>query len=267
MGNEPAQNHASDAQSLALDRGQLDRLARERDFHNIRFSEENRVSQAKYYWAVEKAHARYLDVVYARSRDADIFELGCAKGQNIFKNPVAFRSASGVDISDVAVEAGNRRAEREGRPEITLLLGDAHHLPLAAESFDLVYGSGIIHHLDVPRIAQEVHRLLRHGGRAVFWEPLGHNPIINIYRKFTPRARTPDEHPLMASDVRTLGEIFDDVRLEFFGLFTLLTVPLRNVPVLARAREVAAFMDHMALRIPGFRWLAWFVVIQLEKRA
>src|SRR5262249_23704833 len=45
--------------------------------------------------------------------------------------------------------------------------GDAENLPFAAESFDIVYSYGVIHHSpDTQRAISEIHRVLRPNGRA-----------------------------------------------------------------------------------------------------
>src|SRR3546814_1101008 len=80
---------------------------------------------------------------------------------------------------------------------------NAEAMTFPDDSFDLVFGSGIIHHLDIDRAFGEIARVLRPGGRAVFIEPLGLNPAIELYRRFTPSARTPDEHPLLRRDFRS----------------------------------------------------------------
>ena len=38
---------------------------------------------------------------------------------------------------------------------------------------------------------------------ALFIEPLGHNPVINLYRRRTPEQRTVDEHPLSWTTFRS----------------------------------------------------------------
>lgn len=48
---------------------------------------------------------------------------------------------------------------------------DAHHLPLAEASVDLVYGYAFVHHLaDLDQFLAETHRVLRPGGRCVFMD-------------------------------------------------------------------------------------------------
>src|SRR3546814_3139995 len=71
-------------------------------------------------------------------------------------------------------------------------------------------------------------RVLRPGGRAVFIEPLGLNPAIELYRRFTPSARTPDEHPLLRRDFRRFDAAFGSTSCRFYGLATLAAVPFRG---------------------------------------
>jgi SAM-dependent methyltransferase len=242
-----------------------DRLEREREFHNDRFSDETRLAQAKYYWAIEEGARLYSQVVERLAEGADIFELGCAKGDNTFDSKGRFRSASGIDISDVAIAEANERARRIGATNMNFICGDAEDVPLPSESVDLVYGSGIVHHLNVERCAKEVLRLLRPSGAALFWEPLGHNFAFNLYRRLTPNVRTEDEHPLLRSDFALLGRHFPSLESRFFGLTTLATVPARGSPALKWTRSIAEVVDRGVLALPGLRWQAWYALVALRK--
>jgi SAM-dependent methyltransferase len=80
---------------------------------------------------------------------------------------------------------------------------DAHRLDFPDASFDLIVGYGILHHLD-PRIAfQEIYRVLKPQGRVLLQEPLADNPLLKLFRKSTPHARTEDEAPFTAAQVRS----------------------------------------------------------------
>ena len=70
--------------------------------------------------------------------------------------------------------------------------------------------------------------MLAPGGWAAFVEPLGHNPLINAYRRRTPEMRTPDEHPLRVEDFVMAGDRFELVEVDYFNLLTLASVPLRR---------------------------------------
>jgi ubiquinone/menaquinone biosynthesis C-methylase UbiE len=85
---------------------------------------------------------------------------------------------------------------------------DAHRLEFSDASFDLVFGTAILHHLHLPGAAREIHRVLKPGGRIFFIEPLRHNPVGRVIRWATPRARTPEELPLGRPELRLLATYF-----------------------------------------------------------
>lgn len=86
---------------------------------------------------------------------------------------------------------------------------DANHLKFADNYFDVVYGSGILHHLDFEQAVKEIYRVLKPGGTIVFQEPLARNPIGKFVRKKTPEARTPDEKPLDKEEFSILNQYFE----------------------------------------------------------
>ena len=78
------------------------------------------------------------------------------------------RDATCTDISPGMVRTLATNAERLGLT-VKSLRADAESLPFAAESFDLVLGHAVLHHLpDLERAFSEFHRVLKPGGRIVF---------------------------------------------------------------------------------------------------
>ncbi len=78
------------------------------------------------------------------------------------------RSAVCMDISPGMLETLQRNAAELGLPVATVA-GDAEVLPLADESFDLVLGHAVLHHIpDLERAFDEFHRVLKPGGWIVF---------------------------------------------------------------------------------------------------
>jgi SAM-dependent methyltransferase len=69
---------------------------------------------------------------------------------------------------------------------------------------------------------REVRRVLRPGGRAYFIEPLGYNPLIDVYRWMADALRTPSERPLRFVDIEALRTIFAKVDHREFWLTTQL---------------------------------------------
>ena len=70
--------------------------------------------------------------------------------------------------------------------------------------------------------SEGIARVLRPGGRAVFLEPLIHNPILEGYRRLTPHLRSPTERALSMRDVATIGSHFCSCQHQEFILLAIL---------------------------------------------
>lgn len=79
-----------------------------------------------------------------------------------------------LDLSAELLARAKCRIENQA----VFISGDAEALPFRNESFDLVYGCSVLHHLDLEEALREVRRVLRPGGRLVFSEPNLLNPQV-----------------------------------------------------------------------------------------
>jgi ubiquinone/menaquinone biosynthesis C-methylase UbiE len=106
-----------------------------------------------------------LDAGYARS-----LEIGAGTGYfslNLAQAGVV-KQATCTDISPGMVSTLADNARRLGL-EVRTARAEAESLPFADQSFDLVLGHAVLHHLpDLERSFSEFHRVLRPGGRLVF---------------------------------------------------------------------------------------------------
>jgi ubiquinone/menaquinone biosynthesis C-methylase UbiE len=98
-------------------------------------------------------------------------EIGCGTGYfslNLIGAGV-LRDVTCTDISPGMVAALNANAERLGRDNVRAIQADAEALPCADDSFDIVLGHAVLHHLpDLDQAFREFHRVLKPGGRIVF---------------------------------------------------------------------------------------------------
>ena len=154
-----------------------------------------------YYSVVGASRAVYEDLLRARGAGRDVLEYGCGPGSYAFFLADLGASVLGIDISTTAIEQASAEARQRGADRVEFRRLNAESLDLPDASFDLVCGTGILHHLDLTRAYAEIARTLRPGGSAVFIEPLGHNPLINRFRRRTRALRTEDEHPLRVEDL------------------------------------------------------------------
>ncbi len=239
----------------------MTRLEHEAEFHDQAFTEGTRAAASKFY-AVSIASRRYYrDLIVRDVAGRDVLEYGCGRGSAAFEIARAGGRVIGIDISTVGIAQATTRAEAEG-VEARFERMDAEHLSFADARFDLIVGSGILHHLDMARAFAEVARVLRPGGRAIFYEPLGHNPAINWYRRHTPDMRTADEHPLVMGDLDAAARWFE-VRTRYHHLTSLALVPLRRTRLFRPLYAVTETIDRLLFLMPLRRW-AWCAVIELR---
>jgi SAM-dependent methyltransferase len=246
------------------------RKASERDFHNQRFGDEHdsREHLDKWYEALAACYRAQDEQVRRWGKGARVLEYGCADGKislGTFDLKNDFGSYHGIDISDKAIEHATRKAARLGLANCAYSVMDAEKLTFPDESFDVVFGRGILHHLDLKRCYGEIARVLKSGGKAFFNEPLGHNPALNWYRNRTPDLRTPDEHPLLMSDFDLAKSYFATVECKFFGLATVAGVPFRKTPLGSPLMKLLENTDRLLLSVPFVKQNAWSVLMVLTR--
>lgn len=104
---------------------------------------------------------------YARFEEAsgrDLLEIGVGLGTDFIRFVRAGARATGVDITQAAVDLVRRRVALEGL-QADVRTADAENLPFASCSFDVVYSWGVLHHTpDTARAIAEAQRVLRPGG-------------------------------------------------------------------------------------------------------
>lgn len=242
----------------------------ERLYHNERYGAEHDVRQplSRWYEAVAGGVRAQNALVRLHGKDSRVLEYGCADGKiSLVYDHLADGAAQfcGIDISDRAIDVARMTAGSLGLSQCEFSVMDAEHTDFPDGAFDVVFGHGILHHLELERCFPEIARILRPGGKAIFTEPLGHNVALNLFRKLTPQMRTPDEHPLMMGDLRRTGMYFSQVDCQFFGLTTLAAVPFLKTRVGPGLMRVFERVDRILLRLPLVNRNAWSVLITLTK--
>ncbi|MBV9311412.1 MAG: class I SAM-dependent methyltransferase [Solirubrobacterales bacterium] len=123
------------------------------------------MGQAQVIGKLRKLVGSELDGGYERS-----LEIGAGTGYftlNLLQSGIV-SEATCTDISPGMVSALGSNAQRLGLT-VKAARADAESLPFADESFDLVLGHAVLHHLpDLRRAFSEFLRVLRPGGRIVF---------------------------------------------------------------------------------------------------
>ncbi len=248
----------------------IGRIDAERAFHNARYGsgEDTRAHLNKYYVAIADGERDFDRLVTQLSAGKTVLEYGCADGASaVSERPIPryARTYDGIDIADAAIGIARSRADAAGYRNCTFHTMNAEELAFDSGSFDLIYGHGILHHLDLAKCFAEIRRTLKPKGCAVFMEPLGHNPLLNWYRARTPELRTPDEHPLLARDLALAESCFDEVELRFSGLTTLAALPLQRTPLARASLSACIALDRLLLRNRSIGLHSWYALMILKK--
>lgn len=233
------------------------RKSRERDFHNAVFSVDSRESLSSIYRVTERAMALFHDRILEGARGATVLEYGCGPGTYSFQLAKVAKRVIGVDISEVAIARARQRAAAVGATNTEFHVMDAEALTFPDATFDLVVGRAILHHLDLRKSFTTIRSVLRPGCHAMFLEPLGHNPVLRMYRWLTPSMRTADEHPLLMRDAKLAREYFDEVDIQPFVLTSLAAVPLAKTKVFDNLAKLFERIDDQLLSIALLKRYAW----------
>ncbi len=111
-------------------------------------------------------------------KEDKVLEIGCGTGLFTEKLYNATKAnITGIDISEDLLEIARKKI-----PGANFIIGDAMNLSLKDESFDVICGSSVLHHLDMEKAYKEFYRVLKPGGRMIFAEPNMINPQIMIQK-------------------------------------------------------------------------------------
>lgn len=243
-----------------------ERIHKEKKFHDARFSNETRESVSKYYKITRASLQLFNKETIQNSMDKNCLVLGCGIDSQATAIAEFGGKVIGIDISDVAVEKSEIIAKEKNISEDTkFIVMNAEKLEFEDHKFDLILGTGILHHLNLNKAIKEISRVIKDDGKAVFIEPLGHNPFINFFRNSTPTLRTDDEHPLLMNDLSNMKHYFNIVKVRHFHLMTLLTVPFRRLFFFHPLLSLMEKFDQLLFLIPFIKKYSWQVVISLKK--
>ena len=160
----------------------------------------------KYYY-----NRRRIGLVREKMQFAEgkkVLEIGSTAWKGWLENNSIFPSSlTCINISEVELQHGiDFSIDSKTRPQFLQM--DAHHLQFDNETFDMVFGAAILHHLNMVPALDEIYRVLKPEGQILFVEPLDMNPIGKLVRCVTKKARTEDEQPLRVCDILEIKKRF-----------------------------------------------------------
>lgn len=246
------------------------RLQAEKEFHDRQAcararqlgTADLRVSDDEYL-----AHASWIRPAFAMLGDVrglQVLELGCGHGMASVVLARLGARVTACDLSSGYVREARLRAQANGVAiHFAACAGEA--LPFAVGSFDRIFGNAILHHLDLAQAAEEIARVLKPGGVAVFCEPWGENALLRFARRYLPypgKHRTADEKPLHRHDLAVLEAHFAAIEVQGFELVGMAS----RFTSSALVCQAAQGCDQLLFRLfPGLARLARYMVVRIKR--
>jgi SAM-dependent methyltransferase len=148
----------------------------------------------------------------------EVLEVGCGAGVDLIRFARGGARVTGVDLADSAIRLASQNF-RHQRLAARLLVADGEHLPFADDRFDFVFAHGVVQYTaNDRRLVQEVRRVLKPGGEAVF-QVYNRVSWLNALSKLMKVDLEHEEAPVLRKysqrEFRDTIDGFSEVRLVF----------------------------------------------------
>ena len=211
---------------------------------------------------------------YDNSKKKVVLDYGCGKGFDSLKLLKSGAKVFGIDIAENYINETTQLVKKNGFSEdwFNFKVMDAHQLEFEENKFDLVIGNGILHHLDKIVAINSIYKVLKPGGRLVFKEPLADNPLLKIFRFFTPKARTIDEEPFSKDDLKKIidPKLWETEDTFFCGIINAPLAVITSILIPKYPNNIILKIgDYLEKKINKFNFLkSWnqYVLFDLKKK-
>lgn len=198
-----------------------------------------------------------------------LLDLGCGAGASSIFWARADATVTAVDTSRVAIEALQQRCAQLGLTNVNAVVADAMKIDELG-TFDFVFGSMILHHLEpFQSFARVLRRSINSGGKAFFYENNAASALLVWFRNnivgklWVPKHGDTDEFPLTRAEVSELRQLFT-VGVEYpeMVFFQLASVYLFRHRLHSSMRAVDDFLYRRNI---GVSWsYRQYVMLQVE---
>jgi ubiquinone/menaquinone biosynthesis C-methylase UbiE len=197
-----------------------------------------------------------------------VLDLGCGDGECTSLVASHGGDVAALDISLDLLAMARTRVVLDGYSRsVRPLCGSVHSIPMTSDSVDVVFGMAVLHHVDLKLAAQEVYRVLKPGGRAIFVEPIRNSKTLAAIRRLIPYRQpdiSPFERPLRFDEIDEFASRFRSWQRRVFELpFVQLARVCRIKP--SWQSRAYALDTRLLHRFPPLRRFASVMVFELRK--
>ncbi|MFM2432645.1 MAG: hypothetical protein RLZZ511_3859 [Cyanobacteriota bacterium] len=271
---------------MSLSETPIDCLQREQEFHDQWASTivVDGIRVADYFEACTAPENRFILRQLGDVTGKRLLDLGCGAGENSVYFAQRGAHCVATDYSPGMVDVAMQLAAANG-VSIEGRVINAMAIDYPDNTFDIVYAANLLHHMPDPMVTiREIYRVLKPGGKMCFWDPLKHNPVINVYRRIATEVRTADETPLNINILRNVKSLFSRTQADTFWIATLwiflqfyliekvnpnqerywkkiIAEQARLKPIYQRLE----WCDRILKKIPGMKRMAWNIAVVATK--
>lgn len=261
-------------------------LRKEQEFHDqwAAAIDVEGIRVSDYFEACTAPENRFILKHLGDVRGKYLLDLGCGAGENSVYFATRGARCVASDYSPGMVDVALKLAETNG-VKVEGRVINAMAIDFPDNTFDIVYASNLLHHIPNPKLTlREMHRVLKPGGVACFWDPLKHNPVINVYRRMATEVRTEDEMPLDINIVNFIQSLYSQTVYDTFWIATLWIFlqfyliekvdPNKErywkkiIIEQARLKKEYLFLeriDHVLKKVPLMKRFAWNLAVVARK--
>ncbi len=175
-----------------------------------------------------------------------VLEIGCGNGwYTVQLTNFGASYVLGTDISERLIALAKQSELPDMRDYIVADLSEPFE-----GYFDVIVGRSILHHLNYQEVMQRLYYDdLREQGLMLFYEPLGSNWVMRLFRMMSRNAHTPDERPFDRRDLTWMRRTFPE--------FTMIPVNYLSLPLGVVSSFLFKNPDNTLLRFAD--WVDWLL--------
>lgn len=239
----------------------------ERNYHNSKYKNEVVASTS----GQSNCAYDFYQGVIDRFSIGKILDFGCGNGWVSMSLAIHGHDVYGIDISGELINKARKWAQELG------ISHNTHFEEMTGEDllfqdnlFDAVVGSAVLHHTDLEKALDGIHRVLKPGGTGIFIEPMNQNIVLKLWRALTPWRRSSTEKALTEPDLIMIREKFPLSKLRYFHFTSMISIGLSallpNIQIIQKINPVLEKLDEVLIeRFPMLETSCAVVVIELIK--
>lgn len=114
----------------------------------------------------------FYDLLQAIPLDGKkVLVVGCGYGEDAIRLAAMGAEVYALDLSPEAIDIARCRITRVHRVDVDLQVGIAENMPYEDDYFDIIFSNLVLHHCDIEKALEEIHRVAKSGCHLLLREP------------------------------------------------------------------------------------------------